>query len=255
MSILQRLARAASEYIRRRSSSRPVTTGQALRSRAGNRQDQDESQGGGGGRVPPRRPITGSDEPDDEYDDIELLGRDYSYAPEEYEKLINSQMRLVNSSNVYGYAYQAETERMGILYVQFLNWTPKDLGGDGSREGPGPLYAYYNFPAMKFKQFEAMAESSAGSAVWDYCRVRHSKFEHQHTYRLISTVGEYVPRRVTSKGFKSRSVAPIGIGPRKQAKRSQLLPESIDFRRQLPTRNYAATPNRGAPNRGAPNRG
>ena len=145
--------------------------------------------GGGSGQRPPTGNAPSAEDDDDEFDDIETLGRDYSYDEDDMQ-LLDAKMRQVSSSNVYGYAFQSETKTMGILYVTFLEHTPKDSGGSGVRgKGPGSTYAYYNFPVRKFKQFESMAETSAGGAVWDYCRVRHSMFEHQHTYRLSDTKG------------------------------------------------------------------
>ncbi|MCC7334434.1 MAG: hypothetical protein IT422_05040 [Pirellulaceae bacterium] len=209
--------------------------------------------------IPPRPPTgnapTGDD--DDGYDEVRLLGRDESYDEQGWEEFKLS-MRQVESSNVYAYGFQQESSTMGILYVTFLNWLPKDFGGDGSRSGPGATYAYYDFPIGKYKAFEGMAASSAGGAVWDFCRVRHSVFEHQHTYRLIQTGGDYTPRKATAKGFKSRQPAAIGAGRRNlkgQLANRQLPPRDASFRRQLPKRNYAASPNRGTPNRGTPNRG
>jgi hypothetical protein len=208
--------------------------------------------------APPNQPPSDpDDDPDERFDDIQLFGRDESYDAEGWEEF-QAKMRQVASSNVYAYGFQQETAASGILYVTFLNWTPKDFRGDGSREGAGPTYAYYDFPTAKYKAFEAEAASSAGSAVWDFCRVRHSAFEHQHTYRLIQTAGEYVPRKATAGGFKRRNTNQ-GKGQLKLNQggfaRQQLPSQKIAFRKVLPPRNYAASPNRGAPNRGSPNRG
>ncbi|QDV26344.1 KTSC domain-containing protein [Aureliella helgolandensis] len=187
---------------------------------------------------------------DDDFDDIQLLGRDAGYDQEEFQRL-EPKMRRVSSSNVFSYAFEMETARQGILYVTFLDYTPKDAGGDGSKKNsPGSTYAYYDFPLAKFKQFEAMAASTAGGAVWDYCRVRHSGFEHQHSYRLVQSAGDYIPRKATAGGWKARSVPTLGIGKR-SARRSTLKPRTMHFRAQA---NNGA-PNRGAPNRGNPNRG
>lgn len=193
------------------------------------------------------KPTAAIEESDEEFDDIQLLGRDESYDSEGWSAF-QSTMRMVESSNVYAYGFQPENNRSGILYVTFLNWAPKDMGGDASREGAGPTYAYYDFPIAKYKAFEAEASSSAGSAVWDFCRVRHSAFEHQHTYRLIQTAGDYVPRKATAGGLKARSVR--NSGPARQ----QLLPRSTAYRQVHPGRDYAASPNRAQPNRGRPDR-
>lgn len=175
------------------------------------------------------------------------------------------QMRVVTSSNVYGYFYDNHSSTSGTLYVTFLSYTPKEFrqaGDNGERSGPGATYAYYDFPFTKFKQFQAMAESSAGSAVWDYCRVRHSAYEHQNTYRLVQTSGEYVPRRATAGGYKSRQVAALGLGNRNSKRNRGGMPGSHTGQRQLAERAVAmrqalpdrATANRGEPQRGLPNR-
>ncbi len=60
---------------------------------------------------------------DDGYTDVELLGRSAAYHPNAWEEIERSQIRVVESSNVYSYAYEAEPgKRGGILYVTFLNW-------------------------------------------------------------------------------------------------------------------------------------
>lgn len=238
---LARLAAAASAYIARRVAA-GFEEGREL------------------GSPPPKSPTgnapAGDD--DDDYTPIQLLGRDEGYDEQGWAEFV-SKMRQVNSSNVYAYGFQREDANKGILYVTFLNWTPREFGGDGSRSGPGPTYAYYDFPWSKYRAFEAEAASSAGGAVWDYCRVRHSMFEHQHTYRLIQTAGDYVPRKVTAKGYKERQVANIGIGKRGGHARQQLDEREVAFRRVLPQKayppDYHAGPNRGRPNRGEPNRG
>lgn len=275
MSLLSRLARAAADYMTRRTlselaQSRHHTIPQgmgdlAARSRGRNRTPGPpggmESTPGappiqGGGReepanIPPTPPTDDDDQ--ERFDDITIFGRDASNDQQEWQEL-NTRLRVVASSNVYGYAFQAESPTMGILYVQYLNWTPRQFGGDGSRSGPGSLYAYYDVPIAKYREFESHAASSAGGAVWDYLRVRGSMFEHQHTYRLVSTSGPYVPRKATAKGFKARNTAGIGTGMRRQKgerARQQLAPRSMAMRRVLPSRE----PFRGLPNRGEPNRG
>jgi hypothetical protein len=145
---------------------------------------------------------------------------------------------------------------MGILYVTFLEYTPVSAGGTGDRgDGPGATYAYYDFPLAKYRQFATMAESSAGGSVWDYCRVRHLASEHQYTYRLAATTGEYVPRKATAGGFKERNLPNPGMGKRGY-RRSTLDPRHMAGNRQLPQRRSAdGRPNQGKPNRGEPNRG
>jgi len=261
MSILSRLAAAVSNYIRRRaasasagrarggaSGSSPVYPPGGMRSRPGPPPVIGSS--GSGGNRPPLtgNAPAGDEDDDDDYPIVELEDEGAQPQPQG----IPATMRLVASSNVYSYGFDLESRTTGTLYVTFLDYTPKEFGGDGSRSGPGATYAYYDFPVPKFRAFEAMAASSAGGAVWDYCRVRHSRFEHQHTYRLIQVSGDYVPRKATAKGFAAR--VPAGMA-RDQARIRQLAPQSMTFRRQLPRRNYTASPNRGSPNRGEPNRG
>lgn len=205
---------------------------------------------------PPQRPTgnapTGDDWDDDRdrFDNITILGRDKSYDANDWAE-VGQRLRMVTSSNVYGYYYQPESRTSGILYVQFLDYTPRSLGGTGERGGPGPVYAYYSVPHRKFQEFEQMAASSAGGAVWEYCRVRGSVFEHQHTYRLIQTSGEYIPRKVTAMGFNRRNTAAIGIGRRNRRYRdgggARLQLEEYTHIQRDGTRGW---PRRGTPNRG-----
>lgn len=266
---LGRLAAAASEYIRRRAmSSTSEGSQRAARERIAEDVRTFADKRTGAPPLPPR-PITGNAPTGDDelYDDVQLLGRDASYAPEEWQAL-QAKMRLVDSSNVYAYAYMPETNRSGTLYVQFLDWTPAKLGGSGERSGPGPTYAYYDVPLARYKDFEGMAASTAGGAVWEYLRVRGSMFEHQYNYRLVQVSGDYVPRKASAGGYKARNTAGMGVGVRRQkgeAARLQLPPEAIAFRRVIEPRKRTfdrgkledgrRPPNRGEPNRGRPNRG
>lgn len=199
--------------------------------------------------------------------------RGYSRATraDEWQYLQNG-MRLVNSSNVYGYTFDQIDARKGVLYVQFLDWTPRKFGGTGERSGPGPVYGYFNFPVSKFNAFEDRARESAGKAVWDYCRIRGTHWGHQHPYQLIQVSGDYVPRKATRAGFRGyydpqepgkrvhgRMPAAIGIGVRnakgqipRQQLETRLWERSALDGRGRPRRNG---PNRGGPNRGEPNRG
>jgi hypothetical protein len=242
MSRLARIAAAAAAFIRSRLS--------------GFSREQAAQQSRPPVSPPPPPPVemTGDDDDNDD-GDIEYLGRGEQYDEQAWQAFV-SNMREVSSSNVFSYGYRAETKTMGILYVTFLASVPKSFGGTGERSGPGSTYAYYDFPLAKFRAFESMAGSSAGGAVWDFCRVRHSRFEHQHTYQLVQVSGDYVPRKATAKGFKRRQVAAPGMGRRSAHARQQLPEQAMTFRRQLPQRNRAnGTPNRGRPNRGEPNRG
>lgn len=137
------------------------------------------------------------------------------------------------------------TARGGVLYVTFKFWAPKAAGTprgtpNPKGSGPGPTYAYYDVPMEKFEQFSGAIGKSgkgAGSAVWDYLRVRGSHYGHQHAYRLVDGAyvasgghrvqrgGVYVPRKVvkpkgeTKKGtmiggYATRALPAAGMGRR-----------------------------------------
>jgi len=207
---------------------------------------------------------------DEGFDAVEILGRDATYDEELWQRVQGSALRVVSSSNVYSYAWEPDEQSSinGILYVTFLHWEPGMKQGD--REGPGPTYAYYDFPRHRFDAFNKQAEDSAGRAVWDFCRVRGSLHAHQHRYRLVAVSGEYVPRKATAKGFKRRTLVRAGISPGKRRMLSQValltsgkknlgelesnqLPRS--FKRSTLADENFGTPDRGEPNRGRPNRG
>lgn len=179
--------------------------------------------------------------PPEEFDQIQLLGRDAGYDQADFDAVMHG-MRLVSSSNVYGYFFEREQRNMGILYVTFLETLPNGKRGTS----PGPTYAYYNVPVRKAIQFQKASEESAGHAVWDYLRVRGSVFAHQHMYRLVHVSGEYVPRKATALGYKARAVPNLGIG-RRGFRRNTLQP--ITFSRNDPRR---GDPIRGEPDRGRP---
>lgn len=190
--------------------------------------------------IPPR-PVVGQPEAE-EFDEIQLLGRDAGYDEEDF-RVVMEQMRLTpGSSNVYGYYFEFEARTTGILYVTFLA-----TGVGGQRSGPGPTYAYYTVPGRKYHEFARATETSAGNAVWDYLRIRGSMWQHQHNYRLIQPQGDYVPRKATQAGFRTRNVPAIGVGRREY--RRSTLPE------RLFPRNDRGAPDRGSPDRGEPDRG
>lgn len=186
-------------------------------------------------------------------------GRGASYDYDAWESLQQREIRVLQSSNVYSYFFEAPESRHapGILYVTFLHWEPGMKSEE--RSGPGATYAYYDVPRKKYFEFESAAKASAGKAVWDYCRVRGTHWEHQHRYRLIQTTGEYVPRKATKLGFASRTKIKAGLGPegRKAANRNILSKRKPFFRESTlaPRKLSNGTPNRGTPNRGEPNRG
>ncbi len=208
------------------------------------------------------------------YTEVQLYGRDRGYTDE--MQSVMAAMRRVGSSNVYGYFFELEKPGSGLLYVTFLGQT---AGGKRS-SAPGSTYAYFDVPTTKFEEFQRASDSSAGGAVWDYLRVRGSMWEHQHRYRLVQTAGDYVPRKATKGGFKTRQLAQAGqpkipnstwsaisrLEKSKDAKirvyagrMKQLLLQSNGFRRStLAPRSFISNggkPNTGSPNRGRPNRG
>ncbi|MGV3485956.1 MAG: hypothetical protein ACO1RT_16185 [Planctomycetaceae bacterium] len=175
----------------------------------------------------------------EELDEIQILGRDAGYDPADFAAVMAGTRLTPGSSNVYGYYFEREARRTGILYVTFLGTMP-----GGARGGAGPTYAYYDVSVIKANAFQKASEASAGNAVWDYLRIRGTVAGHQHNYRLVHVTGEYVPRKATPVGYRNRAVPALGIGRR-------------EFRRNtLPAMRFSrGEPNRAGPNRGAPGRG
>lgn len=208
--------------------------------------------GGGGSGIPPRGPTTGGGDEWPEEHGITLLGRGSAmYDTEAMQAIQEREIKTPQSSNVYSFVFEEETDpsgkfyqRSGILYVTFRPWYP---GMKERPNGPGPMYAYYDVPLRRYKAFKANAQyGSAGEAVWEYLRVRGSKWDHRFPYRLVGGVkvpagGVYVPRRATQLGLRKRSLVAPGVGRRGFV------------RSQLPERPWA--PNRAEPDRGEPNRG
>jgi hypothetical protein len=136
------------------------------------------------------------------YNEIELLGRDRSYDDPEAVNRLMEKMRQVSSSNVWGYYFELEgSQHAGLLYVTFLADAPP---GGKRPQSPGSTYVYFDVPTKKYHEFARASDSSAGKAVWDYLRVRGTVWQHQHRYKFVQNQGEYVPRKVTSTGFRTR---------------------------------------------------
>lgn len=196
---------------------------------------------------PPAPPTVAAGE-DEQFDDIQLLGRDAFYHEQDIRDLVAREHLTPGSSNVYSFVFEREIANSGILYVTFKAWHP---GQRGKSNSAGPTYAYYDVPLKVYRSFLARTAESAGGAVWDYLRRRGSTHDHQYPYRMVagSTIpagGVYVPRKATRAGFKNRAVNTVGTGRRAFVRSS--LPEQ-NF---LPNR---ARPNRAGPDRGAPDRG
>lgn len=217
------------------------------------------------------------------YDEIELLGRDRSYDDENAVSRIMDKMRQVSSSNVWGYYFELEgNPHTGLLYVTFL--AESSPGGKRS-QAPGSTYVYFDVPTKKYHEFARASDASAGKAVWDYLRVRGTVWEHQHRYRFIQNEGEYVPRKATRTGFRTRhqqnpfaaripnetwsalsrleksqntAVSDYGRQMRRKLlqkaghRRSTLAPRTFLTRS---SQSESLDLNRGTPNRGGPNRG
>jgi hypothetical protein len=208
-------------------------------------------------------------EVEEAYTEIQLFGRDRGHSDD--MQAVMDGMRQVMSSNVYGYYFELENARSGLLYVTFLG-----VGPNGTRtDSPGTTYVYFDVPTEKFAEFQRASESSAGRAVWDYLRVRGSVWQHQHRYRLVQAHGDYIPRKATRQGFKTRNLVPTGqpkirnsvwasISRLEHSGNPQIAAYALQMKRLLMAQNNVRRstlpprsfmPNRGRPNRGTPNRG
>lgn len=153
---------------------------------------------------------------------------------------------------------------MGTLVVTYKEWHP---GSTERPHSPGATYAYSDVPRAKWESFEnATDPNSAGIAVWDYLRLRGTQYGHQHPYRLVTTAGNYIPRKINASGYTRWQLPHIKPWGEVQWRRSTLplgprveLGPEIDYataRTLAPRRNAAAAERRnGAPNRGTPNNG
>lgn len=176
---------------------------------------------------------------EDDEDDIQVLGRADigSWTDRQIADAMKGEIRTSGSSNVYSFMWTSDSPggrsatggTNGTLFVTFKAWHPgmsRKRGGTGGArpDSPGPTYAYSNVPLRKYQEFEKGAEGSAGGAVWDYLRVRGSRYGHQHPYRIVAGVpipggGEYVPRKALASGFRGRTL----VNPRSGTRvRSQL---------------------------------
>ena len=203
--------------------------------------------GSGGGYIPP------GDDGELGAGDFRLLGRDASYDPADWQVVMDSLRLTPGSSNVYGYYFEFESRTRGILYVTFLG-----QNSDGTRSGAGATYGYYDVPGQTYHQFQNAAASSAGGAVWDYLRVRGTQWAHQHNYRLIQVSGDYIPRKATQRGYRTRNLPTLNTNrePAVNARGREI--GRLEYRRStLPERirPIDGRPNRGRPDRGEPDRG
>lgn len=103
------------------------------------------------------------------------------------------------SSNVYGFAYDTVAN---LLYVTYQN-------EDGT---PGPMYSYGSLgKPVPVSLYNAMLTAqSTGRFVWDNLRVRGTVWGHQFPYTLVGTgTTEYVPRKATRRGFRTRTISAV----------------------------------------------
>lgn len=107
----------------------------------------------------------------------------------------------VASSNVHSVAYDADT---ATLYVRFLDSFYNKATKDYVRQGPGPIYAYYNVPPEMF--LDMLHASSKGGWVWDHLRIRGTLSGHQRDYALVGIVRGYVPRKATFAPTEPRNL-------------------------------------------------
>lgn len=145
------------------------------------------------------------------------------------EDIFANMIMTPESSNVHSFTYD---EDRGVLYIVYRapldpvgtrRWTNSCTGEEYNLQirpnVPGPMYAYggRSRPVPKWMFEELKAASSKGTWVWDRLRVCGSFYEHQFPYNLAGPAMEgilYVPRKATRKGFRVRTVTPVGKGRR-----------------------------------------
>ena len=160
-------------------------------------------------------------------------------------------VRTPGSSNVYSFQYNYKTSTLYVRYqahhvnrdavehksTHGLGRIKGTLGRTvgGKTGGPGPMYAYFDVPVRVFER--VIRHQSAGRAVWDDLRIRGTAFGHQYAYSLVDAQeietkegkGYYVPRKITSAGYRQRAFAP-GSGTGRSYALSSLPREDRDFR-------------------------
>lgn len=149
------------------------------------------------------------------------------------------------SSNVFSFSYYRQPgARNGTLYVTYKanSINPGSItsgtttrGGRksrtqnfgqlgrtvrGKKNERGPMYAYLNVPPIVFTGMKSAV--SKGKFVWDKLRIRGTIYGHRFQYTLVQaqvtpglgSAGVYIPRKATSKGFRTRSISNVGTGRR-----------------------------------------
>lgn len=172
-----------------------------------------------------------------------------SYQPQGYpdeQPFFSDEFLAPTSSNVYSFQYfRRPRDRTGILYVTFkahslqatgmvggparfrggrkqLYGIPGQVHGHSRTNEPGPTYAYFSVSPSLFTRMKQA--HSKGKFVWDELRVRGTIWGHKYRYSLVvgqlvnnvpgMSGSQYVPRKATQRGFRTRSIADIGSGRR-----------------------------------------
>lgn len=149
-----------------------------------------------------------------------------------------------SSSNVYSYQYFRQAgAATGTLFVTFRAVNLRSSGvssGEVTHKGrksrsqligqagktvasgarpfvPGVKYQYLRVEPRVFLKLKD--SHSKGGAVWDLLRVRGTVFGAKYSYQVASAqvtpgIGEYLPRKATRSGFKTRTLADFGTGQR-----------------------------------------
>lgn len=192
-----------------------------------------------------------------------LAPRDAPPRPGE-ESPFSAEILTPQSSNVFAFAYDAQTSTLYVTYkAPKINPTAVHTGrGRGGRQlfgklgstvvgktnERGPLYAYFDVPARVYQRM--ILAHSKGKFVWDELRVRGTVWDHKYRYRLMhgsvtpGVGGVYIPRRATQRGFRTRATAVVGTG-RRGFSQSTLAEERRDFGRGGSSRGRSRDEGRG----------
>lgn len=155
---------------------------------------------------------------------------------------LSKEIKTPQSSNVYSMQYDYPA---GILYITYR--APGQPTGykkmrsicSGKMHSvairpnvPGATYSYGGasrpFPRSQWESIKRA--HSKGQWIWENIRDCETKWRHQYPYTLVSGVplgggATYIPRKLTSKGFRVRSVPQPGKG--KRGFRVSTLPERL----------------------------
>lgn len=150
---------------------------------------------------------------------------------------LSPEIETPESSNVFSLQYDYENR---ILYVRFkaegpaVDYKESVSVCTGKRykcavraHQPGPLYSYggagRGVAPEKFAEF--VGSASKGAWIWQNLRVCGSQWQHRVPYTLVTVAGDYVPRKATRRGYRTRTVPTVGLGRR--GARLSTLPERI----------------------------